>query len=505
MIKKKAIIVGAGIAGLSAGCYLQINGYDTEIFEAHSVPGGLCTAWSREGYLIEGCIHGLLGSSSTHPLYRHWNELIEMDKLEFVDADIKHLYLLEKGRKFIQYANLDKLQKSMIEIASEDKVVISEFIRDIKRIQSIQMSFDKPKEFLDLQGKLKMLTALPLIPVMKKWVNVSAQEFSKRFKNPLMQDVVKHFSSPILFEMFILSEMDLKRCGYPTIGSLEFSKLFEKKYLVYGGKVHYKSKVCKVLIEDNRAVGIVLQNGEKHYADIVVSATDGKATVFDLLEGKYISEIVKKEYHKANLNPSKIQVSLGVNNTFEDWPHTVKIVLSSPYSISDGSEYNSFDILIYNDVKGLAPENKTLLVIQLDTKNGEYWSTLRNIDKEKYQMEKKNIAEDLISILDRKIGDIKSTIEMIDVATPATYIRYTGNWKGSIQGWANENIFKANPFKKELPGLKNFFMIGQWVEPGGGVPNAFKSGRDLAQIVCKKDRKRFTAWLTSKSDIETTS
>ena len=80
---------------------------------------------------------------------------------------------------------------------------------------------------------------------------------------------------------------------------------------------------------------------------------------------------------------------------------------------------------------------------------------------------------------------------MVDVTTPATYIRNTGNWNGSAQGWANENIFKANPFKKELPGLKNFYMIGQWVEPGGGIPAVFKSGRDLAQIICRKDRIKF--------------
>jgi len=81
---KRVIIIGAGIAGLSAGCYLQMNGYQTEIFEAHNLPGGLCTAWSRKGYMIEGCIHGLLGSAPSHPLYELWNELIEMEKIEFV-------------------------------------------------------------------------------------------------------------------------------------------------------------------------------------------------------------------------------------------------------------------------------------------------------------------------------------------------------------------------------------------------------------------------------------
>ena len=58
---KKVDIIGAGIAGLSAGCYLQMNGYDTEIFELHDKPGGLCTSWKRGDYAIDGCIHWLVG------------------------------------------------------------------------------------------------------------------------------------------------------------------------------------------------------------------------------------------------------------------------------------------------------------------------------------------------------------------------------------------------------------------------------------------------------------
>ena len=80
---------------------------------------------------------------------------------------------------------------------------------------------------------------------------------------------------------------------------------------------------------------------------------------------------------------------------------------------------------------------------------------------------------------------------MIDVATPTTFHRYTNNWKGSTQGWANENLFANKPIKKELPDLNSFYMIGHWVIPGGGVPNAFMSGRTVAQIICKKEKKRF--------------
>jgi phytoene dehydrogenase-like protein len=87
MKKKKTIIIGAGIAGLSAGCYLQMNGFDTEIFESHFLPGGLCTAWHRKGYTIEGCTHWLVGSGPFSYFYRIWNELLDMENLEFYDYE----------------------------------------------------------------------------------------------------------------------------------------------------------------------------------------------------------------------------------------------------------------------------------------------------------------------------------------------------------------------------------------------------------------------------------
>lgn len=66
-MEKSIIIIGAGIAGMAAGCYGQMNGYRSRIFEMHDKPGGLCTAWERKGYTIDGCLHWLVGSST-----RYW-------------------------------------------------------------------------------------------------------------------------------------------------------------------------------------------------------------------------------------------------------------------------------------------------------------------------------------------------------------------------------------------------------------------------------------------------
>ena len=61
-MKKKMIIVGAGISGLVTGFYAQKNGFDTEIFEMHTIPGGLCTAWTRKGYTFDTSMHFLMSS-----------------------------------------------------------------------------------------------------------------------------------------------------------------------------------------------------------------------------------------------------------------------------------------------------------------------------------------------------------------------------------------------------------------------------------------------------------
>ena len=64
MTQKSIAIVGAGIAGLAAGCYAQMNGYRSRIYELHSIPGGLCTSWRRRGYTFDGGVRYLSGTQA---------------------------------------------------------------------------------------------------------------------------------------------------------------------------------------------------------------------------------------------------------------------------------------------------------------------------------------------------------------------------------------------------------------------------------------------------------
>ena len=86
---------------------------------------------------------------------------------------------------------------------------------------------------------------------------------------------------------------------------------------------------------------------------------------------------------------------------------------------------------------------------------------------------------------------IASEVEMMDVATPHSTWRYTRNRRGSYMGWLPTPKVLNTQLRRTLPGLKNFYMAGQWVMPGGGVPSCLYSGRHAVQLLCKRDGKRF--------------
>jgi phytoene dehydrogenase-like protein len=289
------LIIGAGIAGLSAGCYLQISGFQTQIFETHSIPGGLLTGWTRNGYNIDGCIHGFLGSSKKHPYYHMWNEIIPMDDIQFIDYEKMYVFMFEDEKEFSIYANLNRFQEYLLEISPEDSTPIKEFVNDTRALGKLDMAFMiKPRELYGIMDYIGMLRLVPSLRLMRKWNQISVEDFSKRFKHPLLRKSVKSFLSPMLMHMFVHSAMDQKVSGYPAIGSIGIVKLLAKKYSETGGILHTRSKVNKILVKNDTAVGLMLKDGTKVNGDIVVSAMDIHSTLYDLLEEKYIDNNLRQ-------------------------------------------------------------------------------------------------------------------------------------------------------------------------------------------------------------------
>jgi phytoene dehydrogenase-like protein len=142
----------------------------------------------------------------------------------------------------------------------------------------------------------------------------------------------------------------------------------------------------------------------------------------------------------------------------------------------------------------MAPKGKTVFTLMLPA-NYEYWQELKK-DREKYLAEKKKTGDAVIRAIAEIYPEIPEQVEEIDVATPMTFVRYTGNWKGSYQGWVFNKKVLTMMSPQTLPGLNNFYMAGHWVAPGGGLPSGVITGRNAIKMICKKAKKKFTTFIT---------
>jgi len=268
--------------------------------------------------------------------------------------------------------------------------------------------------------------------------------------------------------------------------------------LELGGEVTYHSKVSKVLVENNKAVGVQLQDGSQHFADIIVSAADGYATIFGMLNGQYVNNVISTYYQS---HPETIsfgfEVWYGVNRDFNGEPHSLVLFQDDPLMF-EGRNYNKLDVEIFNFDSSLAPPGKTVVKVVFDS-NYDYWKKLSE-DKTSYVEEKQKIADIIAERLDKRFPGFKSQIEAVDVATPVSVEHWVGTYRGYCVPYpAPKEIAKEvqkNGVSKTLPGLQAFHMVGQWAGAFYSTNQVCQMGRNLIQQLCKEDNKKFVTTST---------
>ncbi|MCP4540297.1 MAG: NAD(P)/FAD-dependent oxidoreductase [Chloroflexi bacterium] len=493
MEEKSIIIIGAGLAGLSAGCYARMNGYKTQIFEMHNIPGGLCTSWKRKGYVFDGCIHYMMGSRSG-TYHRFYEELGAVQGRRMVDNEELLRVQGSGGKVWIVYADIDRLEQHMKELSPADAAVIEELCNAARLLVHFEIPIEKPTELMGPLDVLKLLKDVPALRAISKYGKVSMQDYAARFKDPFLREVFPLIienipDMPMMAVLMTLAYLHQKNNGWPIGGSLEFARAIEKRYRDLGGKVQYKSRVEKILVQAGQAVGVRLANGTEHHADLVISAADGRTTIFDMLDGKYIDDKIRHDYDERPIFGPYVQISLGVARDFSQEPHSLILEPQEPLKVGDQTR-RWIPVKHYCYDPTMAPLGKSVVTVSFLFANYEYWKKLYQ-DREQYKVEKQTLADAVIDQMEKRFPGIKEQIEVVDVATPVTFERYTGNWQGSYMGWQTTPATGIKPMSKTLPGLGSFYMAGQWVLPGGGVSGAIVSGRHVIQIICKKDKKRF--------------
>jgi phytoene dehydrogenase-like protein len=181
---RKIVIIGGGIAGLCAGVYAQACGYQVEVLEQHSVPGGLATSWTKGGYTFETCLHWLVGSSPQGTLGAQWREVFDTDKLRFVYPEEYQRVETEQGQSLSVYSNVDRMEAELLRQAPEDADEIKAFASAIRQLAGFPMQ--ELNESWPRKG-WAMLWLLPRLPLLRRWSAISAADYGKRFKHELLR------------------------------------------------------------------------------------------------------------------------------------------------------------------------------------------------------------------------------------------------------------------------------------------------------------------------------
>ena len=491
-MSKKVVIIGGGIAGLSAGIYAAMNGFETEIIEMHDVAGGQCTAWDRKGYRFDYCLHWLVGTSkgAFNEIWKETNVI--NSETEIIDHEIHSRILDEEGNEFIIYSNIDSWEKYLIELAPEDKASIQKMCSDMRKSALLE-PFALAPELRSMFDYIRILPKmLPMFNVIRKFGRMTCGEYFEKlnFKNDRIKTIFfamygnRDFSA--LAFIFMLGWYNQKNAGYIKGGSYPLAQRMVEKFRKLGGTITYKKKVEKIIVESNVAKGILLSDGTKIPADYVISAADGYSTIFKLLDTKYMSKEIDFAYKNWELFTPIVQVSFGINKVIPS-NSPILINISKEMLIGKTKLENGYSVMNYSFDTTMAPEGKTTIILRFDSP----WKLWENMDAKEYKAEKLQIQKDATMYLEKEYPGISEFIEVIDVATPKTDVRYTGVKDGAYEGFmpSKNNMMKS--LKMQLSGLQNFYMAGQWLFPGGGLPPSAQTGKWAVQLICKKEKQQF--------------
>lgn len=492
---KSIIIIGAGLGGLSAGCYGQMNGYKTQIYEMQDKPGGVCVSWKRKGYNFDYAVHNVFGVTTNpaiHSIFTQvWQELGALRGLE--TYSFKEFVQVEDtdGKVLTLYTDLDTLEQHLKQLSPADSKLVEEFMGTAKKFSKYDL-FDAM-----IGGAGAKLKMLPLMGALMKYSKIPIKDYSQQFSDPFLRKAFPTIQYdigevPTLIPLIFLSVQSRGDGGWPIGGSMALSRNIERRYLELGGEISYRAKVKKIIVKEDVAVGVQLEDGSEHYADIVVSNADGYSTIYNMLEGKYDTDLIDA-YYKAypNTLPFGLEVWYGVNMALAHEPHAIVRFLDAPITVED-TQRDRLDIEVFNFDQTMASKGKTVVKVVMDS-NYYYWKAL-SLNPEGYRVEKQKVADLIAQQLEKRFPGFQSSVEASDVVTPVSVEHWTGAFHGGQAFGAPKEYQKEvskNGVSKTLPGLRNFYMVGQWAGGTIGLSTVTLMGRNLIKDLCKLDNKQF--------------
>lgn len=491
---KNIVVVGAGIAGLSAGIYARVNGFDATVLEMGAKPGGVCAGWERDGILVNGSIHWLVGSAPGSDLHDMWMELGVLDDHPHLSPARFGLFHDLGGVDLHLWRDPDRLQAHLTEISPADAEPIADMCDAIRVFRDTDFPMRRAFELLGMTDWIRIFAGnLPFMRAHRRFSGVTVDEYAERFRHPALKGMLRHFWTPGLSMQFLLMQLGFAAKGsaaYPLGGSGPFIERLVARLQGLGGRLETRERVTGITVEQGRATGVTIEDGRWIAADHVIAACDA-TTIYDQLlpGGRDLRPPVLDDLTRF---PSLCYFSAGVTHDFGALPTVTmghNLAFDPPLMVGP-TAHERPTVQIYTFDPTLAPKGQTLLTAMLET-DYDWWRGRDAEGPQAYRAARDSVATAMIDGLNRHFPGLGETVIFRDLATPLTYERFTGNHRGAYEGWLPTPAAARATVPTHLDTVRNFWMAGHWVAPGGGMPPAAYTGRNAVQLICDQEDQDF--------------
>jgi len=480
---KKAVIIGAGVAGIATAIFLAQKGITVEVYEKNANPGGRCGQMIQEGHRFDLGATILLMPS----IYRNvFSSLgLDMDKeLETTSLEPVYKLFFGDGTDFAFTRDKQRMKSQLEGIEPGSFALYERYVKEGYTFFNLSINGLLDRNFYHLFQFINF-GSMRLLFRLKTWIRHTT--YIKRFfKDTRLQMAFTFqniyvgqnpYKQPAFFSMLPGAEI-AEGALFPKGGMHEVVEKLLSKAVELGVQFQYKSPVSKIIINKNKTEGIQMEDGTVVNADLVIANADLPYVYSRLLPKSRLSERLKKKEYSC----SAIVFHWGVDKVYPQLDHH-SIFLNDPYKEGMEKIFNEKSVSVHPSFyihapvrtdKSAAPENQDTLSVIVPVGHVD-----ETVDQDWQQM--KQTARDGVirRLKEAGLADIEEHIKFETCYMPKTWESYCNVTNGSVFGSLSHTIFQMGYFRphNRHRKYKNLYFAGGSTHPGNGIPLVLLSAK----------------------------
>ncbi|UCG50884.1 MAG: NAD(P)/FAD-dependent oxidoreductase [Candidatus Latescibacterota bacterium] len=490
-----AVIIGSGLGGLSCAAAFARQGFRALVLEKHDRAGGYATTFKRPGgFVFDVSLHST-AVGERDGVYNVIPGFSEITDVEFVPHPVLYRSVFPEHDIRVPQRDVPTFIDLLAGHFEDEREGIQGIFEDMNGLSN------DVQRFMGTGGDVDMDQLEVDFPhLARNYTRTWADMVDARIRNPKLKAVVSS-----LWGYYGLPPSKLASVYYalPTAGYLEYggyyphgksqkiSNAFVRFIEEREGTVLLKTRVKEIMIENHAAVGVLTEDGRTYKGKVVVSNANAYDTFHTMMnEDEYLADYLAR-MDQFSVSLSSFQVFLGLNKDLiaETGIKDTEIFYQPSYdldahykaALEADVEAGMVAITLYDNLyEGYSPKGKNTLNI-LVLQGYDYWEKYATDywkrEKTAYIAEKERMARVLIEIAEKKLlPGLSKAIEVKEIGTPLTNIRYTNNYRGAIYGW-DQTVDNSgqNRLGHKTP-INNLYLTGAWTRPGHGYGGVIWSG-----------------------------